>query len=66
MISPHYCAPYTVDLGVVRKVLTISDGNFVVTDTNGNIIFKVKGVLLTLVHQGWIIVDAVGNPIVTI
>jgi len=66
VISPHYCAPYPVDLGIVRKVLTISDGNFVVTDTNGNIIFKVKGVLLTLVHQRRIIVDAAGNPIVTI
>ncbi|XP_030924244.1 protein LURP-one-related 15-like [Quercus lobata] len=66
VISPHYCAPYPVDLGIVRKVFTISDGNFVVTDTNGNIIFKVKGVLLTLVHQRRIIVDAAGNPIVTI
>ncbi|KAK4582255.1 hypothetical protein RGQ29_025434 [Quercus rubra] len=66
VISPHYCAPYPVDLGIVRKVLTLSDGNFVVTDTNGNIIFKVKGVLLTLVHQRRIIVDAAGNPIVTI
>ena len=66
VISPYYCAPYPVDLAIVRKVLTISDGNFVVTDAKGNIIFKVKGVLLTLLHQRRIIVDAAGNPVVTI
>ncbi|KAL4606407.1 hypothetical protein ACB092_09G100300 [Castanea dentata] len=61
VISPYYCAPYHVDLGIVKKIFTISDGNFVV-NTNGNIIFKVKGVF-SLVHKRRIIVDAIGNPI---
>ncbi|KAL4606405.1 hypothetical protein ACB092_09G100100 [Castanea dentata] len=55
VISPYYCAPYPVDLGIVRKVLTVSDSSFVVTDTNGNTLFSCR-----------IIVDAAGNPIVTI
>ncbi|KAM3737856.1 hypothetical protein ACB098_09G087900 [Castanea mollissima] len=57
VISPYYCAPYPVDLGTVRKVLTASDSSFVVTDTNGNTLFSL---------YNRIIVDAAGNPIVTI
>ncbi|GAU17200.1 hypothetical protein TSUD_178300 [Trifolium subterraneum] len=48
IIGPQYCAPYPLELAVVKKVLTISDGNFAVTDVNGNIVFKVKGSFLTL------------------
>lgn len=65
IVGPQYCAPYPVDLGVVKKVMTLSDGNFVVTDINGNTIFKVKGSLLTL-RDRRMLVDAAGNPIVTL
>ncbi|EXB42397.1 hypothetical protein L484_021992 [Morus notabilis] len=47
IIGPQYCAPnYPVDLAIARKILAITDGNFTVTDVNGNIMFKVKGALL--------------------
>ncbi|XWS09471.1 hypothetical protein CRYUN_Cryun40dG0087400 [Craigia yunnanensis] len=65
IISPHFCAPYPVDLAIVRKVLAITDGNFVVTDIDGNIVFKVKGAFLTI-HDRRVLVDAAGNPIVTL
>ncbi|XP_020202740.1 protein LURP-one-related 10 [Cajanus cajan] len=65
VIGPQYCAPYPVDLAVVKKVMTISDGNFVVTDVNGNVVFKVKGSLLTL-RDRRLLIDAAGNPIVTL
>ncbi|KAL2330568.1 hypothetical protein Fmac_018149 [Flemingia macrophylla] len=65
VIGPQYCAPYPVDLAVVKKVMTISDGNFVVTDLHGNVVFKVKGSLLTL-RDRRLLIDAAGNPIVTL
>nr|AFK40426.1 unknown [Lotus japonicus] len=65
VFGPQYCAPYPVDLAIVKKVMTISDGNFVVTDINGNIVFKVKGSLLTL-RDRRVLIDAAGNPIATL
>jgi hypothetical protein len=65
IIGTQYCAPYPVDLAIVRKVLTISDGNFVVTDVNGTVIFKVKGKFLTI-HDRRVLLDGAGKPIVTL
>ncbi|XP_062166868.1 protein LURP-one-related 15-like [Alnus glutinosa] len=65
IIGPQYCAPYPVDLAIVRKVLTISDGNFVVTDVNGTVVFKVKGKILTI-RDRRVLLDGAGNPIVTL
>ncbi|KAK9124666.1 hypothetical protein Sjap_014268 [Stephania japonica] len=48
VISTGYCTPYSVDLAIIKKVMTITDGNFAVSDVNGNILFKVKGALLSL------------------
>ena len=45
--------------------MTITDGNFVVQDINGNILFKVKGALLSI-HDRHVLSDAAGNPIVTL
>ncbi|CAK8542068.1 unnamed protein product [Lathyrus sativus] len=63
--GPQYCAPYPIDLAIVRKVMAISDGNFVVTDINDNTIFQVKGSLLTL-RDRRVLLDAAGNPITTL
>ncbi|KAK8516034.1 hypothetical protein V6N13_093201 [Hibiscus sabdariffa] len=65
IIDPHFCAPNPVDLVIIRKVLTITDGNFVVTDVNGNILFKVKEKFLSL-HGRRVLLDGAGNPIVTL
>jgi len=39
--------------------------NFAVKDVNGNVVFKVKGSLLTLCDRR-VLVDAAGNPITTL
>nr|AGV54542.1 protein LURP-one-related 15 [Phaseolus vulgaris] len=65
VIGPQFCAPYPVDLAVVKKVMTISDGNFVVTDVNGNVVFKVKGSLMSL-RDRRVLIDAAGHPLVTL
>ncbi|KAK4833986.1 hypothetical protein QYF36_014466 [Acer negundo] len=65
IVGPQYCAPYPVDLAIVRKVMTITDGNFVVQDINGNILFKVKGVLMSI-HDRHVLLDAAGKPLVTL
>ncbi|PIN01901.1 hypothetical protein CDL12_25586 [Handroanthus impetiginosus] len=62
IVSPRFCAPYPVDVAIVRKVLS---GDFVVNDVNGNLLFKVKGSLLSL-HGRRVILDVAGRPIVTL
>jgi len=64
IFGSQYCAPYPVDLAVVKKVMTMAD-NFTVKDVNGNVVFKVKGSLLTL-RDRRVLVDAAGNPITTL
>ncbi|KAA8517698.1 hypothetical protein F0562_015172 [Nyssa sinensis] len=65
VLDPQFCAPYPVDLVIVRKVLTITDGNFAVTDVNGNLIFKVKASFFGL-RDRRLILDAAGRPILTL
>ncbi|KAG6620956.1 hypothetical protein I3842_Q048500 [Carya illinoinensis] len=65
VISTQYCTPHPVNLAVVKKVMTISGGGFVVTDTNNTVIFKVKGKLTTL-HDQRVLLDAAGKPIITL
>ncbi|KAK0583898.1 hypothetical protein LWI29_004737 [Acer saccharum] len=65
IVGPQYCAPYPVDLAIVRKVMTITDGNFVVQDINGNVLFKVKGALMSI-HDRHVLLDAAGKPLVTL
>ncbi|KAL6520871.1 hypothetical protein OROGR_017440 [Orobanche gracilis] len=64
VISPQFCVGYPVDLTIVRKLMTLSEGNFGVTDVNGNMMFKVKGKLLSL-RDRRVLLDAAGNPIIT-
>ncbi|OVA17234.1 LURP1-like domain [Macleaya cordata] len=65
VIAPHFCAPYPVDLTIVKKVLTITEGNFEVLDVNGSVIFKVKGALLSL-RDRRLLLDGAGNPLVSL
>lgn len=66
IIGPQFCAhTYPIELAIVRKVLTITDGDFVVEDINGNLLFKVKGAFLSL-HVRRVLLDSAGNPIVTL
>ncbi|KAL3617423.1 hypothetical protein CASFOL_037744 [Castilleja foliolosa] len=64
VISPQFCAGNPVHLTIVRKMMNLSEGNFGVTDVNGNLMFKVKGKLLSL-HDRRVLLDAAGKPIIT-
>ncbi|CAH1446025.1 unnamed protein product [Lactuca virosa] len=64
VVGPHFLAPYPVDLTIVRKLLSLSDGNFAVTDVNGSVMFKVKGKHLSL-RDRRVLLDAAGNPILS-
>ncbi|KAK8604906.1 hypothetical protein V6N13_082371 [Hibiscus sabdariffa] len=65
VLGPQYCHPQPLDLVIVRKVLTITEGNFAVTDINGNIMFKINGKFLSI-HDRRVIADAAGNPVCTL
>uniref|UniRef100_A0A2N9IXD4 Uncharacterized protein n=1 Tax=Fagus sylvatica TaxID=28930 RepID=A0A2N9IXD4_FAGSY len=65
VISPQYCELHPFDLAIVRKVRIYSSGNFVVTDTNGNVIFNVKS-RASLFRDRRVLFDAAGNPVVTL
>lgn len=64
VISPNFVAPSLVDLVIVRRPLTLSDGKFLVTDVKGNFMFKVKGEFLSL-HGHRVLFDATGNPLIS-
>ncbi|XP_042513708.1 protein LURP-one-related 10-like [Macadamia integrifolia] len=64
VVGPQFCAPYPVDLTIIRKVLSLGEGNFAVADVNGNIVFKVKDTLLSL-RDRRVLVDANGNPLLS-
>ncbi|AAF23190.1 hypothetical protein [Arabidopsis thaliana] len=65
IVSPNFCAPYPIELGIVRKVMTLTDGNFAVTDVNGNLLFKVKEPLFSISDKR-ILLDAYDTPILTL
>ncbi|KAB2621860.1 protein LURP-one-related 10-like [Pyrus ussuriensis x Pyrus communis] len=66
IISPHFCSSHSMDLAIVRKVLTIREGNFVVADITGNMIFKVRGSLFFSLHDRRVLLDTAGYPIITL
>ncbi|KAK3126697.1 hypothetical protein QOZ80_7AG0560870 [Eleusine coracana subsp. coracana] len=64
VVSPQFCAPYVVPLTVTKKALSLSDGDFTVTDANGAVVLKVKGAIFSVRHRR-VLVDAAGQPILT-
>lgn len=65
IIGPQFCASYHVDLVIRRNALSLKDGSVVVTDASGNILFSVKGKLMSL-HHNRILLDGDDNPLVII
>ncbi|GMN40499.1 hypothetical protein TIFTF001_009718 [Ficus carica] len=65
VVGPQFCAPYPVDLIMAKKLMTIAEGSFAVTDVNGNVMFKIKGSVFSL-HDSRLLLDASGNPIVSL
>ncbi|XP_059428301.1 protein LURP-one-related 10-like [Corylus avellana] len=66
VISPNYCAPHPVELTIVRKAMTITHGNFDITGIDGNIVFKVRAPFAIFHNPGNVLLDAAGNPILTL
>jgi uncharacterized protein YxjI len=66
VISPNYCAPHPVELTIVRKAMTITHGNFDITGIDGNIVFKVRAPFAIFHNPGIVLLDAAGNPILTL
>ncbi|KAL2337636.1 hypothetical protein Fmac_012082 [Flemingia macrophylla] len=64
IINPKYCAPYNMELSIVKKVLTLAD-SFTVTDVTGKTLFKLKGSLISL-HDHRLLLDAAGQTLLTI
>ncbi|ESR42768.1 hypothetical protein WN944_004327 [Citrus x changshan-huyou] len=65
IIGPQYCVPYPVDIAIVRKFMSVTDGTFVVNDIADNLMFKVKEKLISL-HKRRTVLDPYDNPIVTV
>ncbi|XP_050213912.1 protein LURP-one-related 15-like [Mercurialis annua] len=66
IISPKYCSPSSVELGIVRKFMSLCEGDFDVLDINGNIIFTAKEKVLAFLHEKKFILDPAGKPILTL
>ncbi|KAK9072991.1 hypothetical protein SSX86_007313 [Deinandra increscens subsp. villosa] len=65
VVSPQFVSPNPIHMLSGKKLLALSDGHFGVTDVNGNLMFKLKGKLLS-VHGKRLLVDAAGNRILTL
>jgi hypothetical protein len=64
VVSPQFCAPYVVPLTVTKKAISLSDGDFTVTDANGAVVLRVKGVIFSVRHRR-VLLDAAGQPILS-
>ncbi|XP_017222325.2 protein LURP-one-related 10 [Daucus carota subsp. sativus] len=65
VVGPQFMVPYPIDLTIQRKMLTLSEGNFNVTDSNGTLMFSIKGRLLSL-RDRRVLLDVYGNPVVSL
>ncbi|XP_010428507.1 PREDICTED: protein LURP-one-related 15-like [Camelina sativa] len=65
IVDPRYCSPQVLDLAIVRKLMKITDGNFVITNVHGNLLFEVKDPLFAL-HDKRILLDASGAKVMTL
>ncbi|KAL6595120.1 hypothetical protein ACP70R_048223 [Stipagrostis hirtigluma subsp. patula] len=64
VVSPQFCAPYVVPLTVAKKAISLSDGDFTVTDANGAVVLRVKGAIISVRHRR-VLLDAAGQPLLT-
>ncbi|KAJ1288676.1 hypothetical protein BS78_02G106100 [Paspalum vaginatum] len=64
VVSPQFCAPYVVPLTVTKKAISLSDGDFTVTDANGAVVLRVRGAVFSIRHRR-VLHDAAGQPVLT-
>ncbi|KAJ8503677.1 hypothetical protein OPV22_004563 [Ensete ventricosum] len=65
VVGQQFCAPRGVDLTVTKKAFSLTGSDFAVTDVDGNVVLKVKGVYFSL-RDRCVLVDAAGNPLLTL
>ncbi|CAL9222866.1 unnamed protein product [Arabidopsis halleri] len=65
IVDPKYCSSHPVDLAIVRKIMKITDGNFVIKNGEGNVLFKVKDPFFSI-HEKRILVDGYGTKVLTL
>ncbi|OWM67075.1 protein LURP-one-related 15-like [Punica granatum] len=65
VVSSAFCVPYVVDLTIVRKLIAVTDGNFLVTDVDDNTVFRVRGAHFSF-HDRRVLLDAAGHPVATL
>ena len=64
VVSPQFCAPHAVPLTVTKKAISLSGGDFVVTDANGAEMLRVNGAIFS-VHDRRVLLDAAGQPLLS-
>ena len=64
VVGHQFCAPYVVPLTVTKKALSISDGDFAITDANGAVVLRVKGSIFSMRHRR-VLLDAAGQPLLS-
>ncbi|KAJ6803647.1 protein LURP-one-related 10-like [Iris pallida] len=64
VLDPRYCVDYPVDMTITQKALSLTDGDYSIVDINGNVLFKVKGKVLSI-HGQRALIDAAGNTVLT-
>ncbi|XP_048547455.1 protein LURP-one-related 10-like [Triticum urartu] len=64
VVGHQFFAPYVVPLTVTKKALSLSDGDFAITDANGAVVLKVKGAIFSIRSRRTIL-DGAGMPLLT-
>ncbi|RLN33452.1 hypothetical protein C2845_PM03G23990 [Panicum miliaceum] len=64
VVSLQFSAPYVVPLTVTKKAISLSDGDFTVTDANGAVVLRVKGAIFSVRHRR-VLLDAAGQPVLS-
>lgn len=64
VVSPQFCAPYVAPLTVTKKAISLSEGDFTVTDANGAVVLRVRGAVFSIRHRR-VLHDAAGQPILS-
>ncbi|CAH2053826.1 unnamed protein product [Thlaspi arvense] len=62
IVDQRFCAPYPVDITIVRKLMRLKPGNFVITDVNGDMLFRVKDPVFGF-HDKRILLDGSASPV---
>jgi len=63
VIAQQFCAPYPIELTVQKKAISLSDGDFKILDSNGNLVLTVDGKVMSI-RDKRILRDQAGNILI--